>query len=180
MAQAHDRTVKGVGGDLELTRQALADNHQRVIPSSDEALRNLAEDGLAIVHDLAGLTMHDYRRANHATAKGVADGLVAQAHAQDGNLAGKAADQLDADPSSLRHAWSGGDDDALWLERGNFIQRDLVVALHFKGAAQLAQRLRKVVGKRVLVVNQQYHRISEKYTSTRSSLSAPAILPSLT
>src|SRR3989442_10240002 len=138
-----------------------------MIPSSDEALRNLAENGLAIVHDLAGLTMHDYRRADHAAAKGVADGLVAQAHAQDGDFSGKAADQLDADPSFLRLARPGGDDDALWLERGNFIQRDLVVAPHFKGAAQLAQRLRKVVGKRVVVVDQQYHGTSEKFTSTR-------------
>src|SRR5207245_11420405 len=158
MAQAHDRTVRGVGGDLELARQALAVNHQRVIPSSDEALRNLAEDGLAIVHDLAGLTVHDYRRANHATAKGVADGLVAQAHAQDGNFASKAADQLNADPSFLRLARPGGDDDALWLERGNSIQRDLVVAPHVKGGPRLDQRPRTQTGTRAALVDEQHPR----------------------
>src|SRR2546427_8635416 len=112
-----------------------------MIPSSDEALRNLAEDGLAIVHDLAGLTMHDYRRADHAAAKGVADGLVAQAHAQDGDFSGKAADQLDADPSFLRLSRPRGDDAALLRERGHFIQRDLVVLPSFKGACPRAHKL---------------------------------------
>src|SRR4029077_14507404 len=41
--------------------------------------------------------------------------------------------------------------------RGNFFHRNLVVAMQFHVAAQLAQVLRQVVGKRIVVVEEQDH-----------------------
>ena len=108
--------------------------------------------------DAAGLAVHQLGRAHDAAAEGLADGLMAEANAEQRHLAGKAADHVDADAGILRLARTGRDDDAIGLARGDFIERDLVVAAHFELLPQLAEVLRQVVGEGVVVIDQQDHR----------------------
>jgi len=76
VAQAHDDAI-GFRGDFELIRKRFFLDNQRVIARGGEILRQILEDRLVVVVDAAGLAVHDFRRADYAPAKGVADRLVA-------------------------------------------------------------------------------------------------------
>src|SRR6266540_530400 len=80
---------------------------------------------------------------------GLADALVAEADAEDRQLAGEALDRLDADAGLFRRTRPGRDDDALRRHLVDILDRDLVVAKHLDLGAQLAQVLVEVVGEAV-------------------------------
>lgn len=105
--------------------------------------------------DRAGLAVHHLAGANHITAKGLTDGLVAQADAEDRQLAGEVQDGLDGDPGLARRARARGDDDALGLEGFDLGDGHFIVANDLDLGAQLAQVLDDVVGKGVVVVDHQ-------------------------
>src|SRR5208282_1717461 len=101
MPQSHDYPVPiaiATGGrDLQLVRQVLLLHNQRVIARSSHRRRDAAEDGLAVVLDGAGLAVHQRASADDLPAESLADGLVAEAHAQHRGAPGKMPDQFDAD-----------------------------------------------------------------------------------
>ncbi len=130
---------------------------QRVIARGHKILRQFLEYRFVVVMDAAGLAVHDFRRANHFPSKRVSDGLVPQAHAQDGNLPREAPDHVDANARIFRRARPRRNHDALRLFRGDFVERNLVVAMHLQLPAQLAEKLREVIGERVVVVEKQNH-----------------------
>src|SRR4051812_16469661 len=113
-----------------------------------EILRQLAEEVFLVVMNAAGLAVHQLWRANHACAKGIADGLVPETHAQQRHFASEAPDHLHADTGLLRNARTWRDHDALRLHRRDFIERDLIVAAHFQLFTKLAEKLSQVVGER--------------------------------
>ncbi len=76
VAQAHDGAVAGLGGTLQLAGQAFPLDDERVVARGGEPLGELAENGLAVVQDFAGLAVHDFARADYPAAKGIADCLV--------------------------------------------------------------------------------------------------------
>ena len=51
--------------------------------------------------------MHEVAGADYAASEGFADGLVPEAHAEDGHIAGEVADQVDADAGFVRCAGAG-------------------------------------------------------------------------
>ena len=86
------------------------------------------EDGPAVVLDVAGFAVHQLRRADDVAAKGRADGLMAEADAEDRHLAGHVADEVDGDAGFLRRAGAGGEDDAVRVQGFDLFGRELVVA----------------------------------------------------
>src|SRR6185312_5464410 len=92
VSQAHDQAVVGLGGDLEATRKRGPLDDQRVITRGREAGRDVLENALAAVADLAEFAMHRDRPADDLAAEGLPDGLVAEADAEDGDLAGGSLD----------------------------------------------------------------------------------------
>src|SRR5208282_3731918 len=65
--------------------------------------------------------------------------------------------QLHGNPGFLRSAWTGGNYNALGLPADNFVDGNLIVAMHFERTTQFAQVLGQVVGERIVVVQQQNH-----------------------
>src|SRR4029077_14153540 len=155
MPKAHDCAVVGFGGYFELARERFALDYQRMIARPLKFLRQAAKNGFAVVRDTAGLAVHYFTRTNHTPAKRRSDRLMAQAHTKNRNFAGEALDQRNADSRFLRRAWPGRNHDALRPHFVDFVERDAAVAAHFELLPHLTKVLREVIGKRVVVVEQQ-------------------------
>jgi hypothetical protein len=82
VAQAHDRAVLQPGGDFQAGGQRGAFDDQRMIARGLEGRGQAAEHALSLVVHGAHLAVHDLAGAHHLAAEGLADGLVAEAHAQ--------------------------------------------------------------------------------------------------
>jgi hypothetical protein len=104
--------------------------------------------------------------ADDAAAEGLADGLMSEANAQQWSLAGKVADQRDADPGFVRSARSRRDDNSLWLHCFDFVDRDLIVSADLDVFPQLSQILDQVVGERIVIIEDEDHVAAPDYEST--------------
>ena len=106
---------------------------------------------------VAGLAVHQLGRADHVAAKGRADGLVAEADAENRNLAGHVADEVDGDAGLLRRAGAGREEDAVRVQGFDLVRGQLVVAADDDVGAELAHVLDEVVGEGVVVVEDEDH-----------------------
>src|SRR5437016_892460 len=128
-----------------------------MVARGGEGIRQLAENILAVVMDPARFAMEEFRSADDFAAERSANGLVAKAYTENGEFPGEALDQLHGNARLLGRAWSRRDYDALRISPDNLFHRNLVVAMYFDVATQLAEILREVVGKRIVVVEKQNH-----------------------
>ncbi len=97
VAHAHDFVdvaVRGLGpgGDVQAIRGGGFVDDQGMIAHHGEGAGQAGEYALPPVVDLGGLTVHDVPGADDVSAEGLADALVAQADAQDRDLAGETFD----------------------------------------------------------------------------------------
>ena len=107
--------------------------------------------------DLARFAMEEFRCADDFAAECSTNGLMAEAHTEDRKFSGQALDQLDGNARLLRRARSGRNYDALRFPADDFFDGDFVVSVHFDLATEFAEILRKVVGKGIVVVEQENH-----------------------
>src|SRR5439155_15427577 len=157
MPHTHDDAVIGLRGDRKLAGQGFALDDQGMIASRGKGIREFPKDILTVVMNLARLAVEKFRRANHFSTERRTDRLVSEANAKDREFSGKPPNQLDADSRVLWCAWSRRNHDAFGLAARNFLHGNLVVAMHFDIAAQLAEILRQVIRKRVVVIEQKNH-----------------------
>ena len=99
--------------------------------------------------------MHQPFGVGDRRAEGGADGLMAQAHAQNGDLGPQDFYRVDEDPRVLRPAGAGGEDDPLRGQGFDLRNGQLVVADNLDVRLNGANQLVEVVGKAVVVVNEQ-------------------------
>src|ERR1700693_6084727 len=109
-----------------------------MIAGGIERIRELATDAAPVVVDRRRFAVHDPRRAHDRAAEGGADRLMAEADAENRNLAGETLDEGHRNAGLLRRAWTGGDDDALRAVLGDLGKRDGVVPPHVDVGAELA------------------------------------------
>ena len=168
MSQAHDDArailIARPRADFEIARQAVFGDDQRMIAGRGHWRSEAAEDGLAIVLNLAGFAVHQVLRANHLAAKSCANRLVSETDAEQRHivlvlvLAREMADQFDADAGFLRSTGSGGNDDALRVHRLDLADGHFVVAANLNLGAQFAKVLDEVIGERIVVIEDEDHR----------------------
>src|SRR5579864_7210393 len=156
VAQAHDGASAvffgGPGADFQLGGQIFFFHDKRMIAGGRHRHRQTLKDGFVVVHDRAGLAVHDMTGTNDIAAEGFADRLVTEADAEHWDFSREVADQVDADARLMRRAWAGRDDDALGTHALNFVHGNLVVAAHLDLCAQFAEVLDQVVGEGIVVV----------------------------
>jgi len=162
MAQAHDdgsiAVVRGgAGGDDEVGGQGLLGDDQRVVAGAGEGRFQALEDALAVMIDRAGLAVHQVRGADHLAAEGLADGLMAEADAEDGDFAGHVTDERHQNAGLARRAGTGREQDAVGAECFDLLNGQLVVAMDFHLGTQFSKVLDEVVGKGIVVVENEYH-----------------------
>ena len=127
VAQAHDFALGGFGGDFERGGEGLALDEQGVVARGFEGIGQAGEDAGAVVQDGRGLSVHEPASADDVAAEDVADALVAEANAEQRGGGAETSDDFVADAGFVRRARTGGDADALRLERGDFVGGDFVV-----------------------------------------------------
>ena len=161
VTQSHDdaRAVRfsRFRADLELGRQAFFGHDERVISGRGHGLGRVAEERLAIVFDLAGFAVHKLMGPDHVTPECRANRLMSQADAQHRKLAGKVPDQINADAGLLRRTGAGRDNDAVRTHGFDLRRNDLVIAAHLYLLPQFSQLLHQVVGKGIVVIENEYH-----------------------
>ncbi len=172
VAEAHDDAVGGFGGDFEAARQRAAFHDERMVARSFEILREAAKNRSAVVVNFAGFAVHDFFRADDFAAERVADGLMAEANAENGNFSGETLDDGHAQAGFARRAGAGRNNDALGTHARDFVESDFVVAADGEFLPQLAEVLRQVVGEGVVVVEQQEHfrKRDAKFSRTLNSI----------
>src|SRR5690606_34010367 len=116
VAHAHDLLDAAIGifgpcSDFEAVGQAFLLDHQRVVASGIEGVRQAAEHTLPAMVDGGYLAVHDAPGANDPATEGGADGLVAEADAEQRNAAGEVFYRGDGNTRLIGRAGAGRDHD---------------------------------------------------------------------
>ena len=153
----HDQGVGRFRCHFKILREVFAIDDERVIARRPERPVDAVEDTCAGLPDFGELAVHRNRRPDHAAAKSLADGLVAEADAKDRNVRGGALDQIEADAGLVGRAWTGRQHDGVGVAREHVIDADLIIAMDIDLRPQAAQVMDEVEGEAVIVVDQQDH-----------------------
>ena len=130
--------------------------------------------GIQLRHAL--LAVHQLPGKGHGSAERFADGLVPQADAQNREPPAQLPDHLDADACIFRPAGAGGEDNARRVQRGNLFHRHGVVADDPDVRFQRTDELVQVIGKAVIVIDQQDHASSASSACSMARTTAFALL----
>jgi hypothetical protein len=101
--------------------------------------------------------MHEPASAHDISAKNMADALMAEANTQDRNALTKGANHVTADASFLWRARAWGDTNVIGPLFSDLFQSDLIIPMDLHLRAHLAKVLDEVVGKGVVIVDDQKH-----------------------
>src|SRR6478672_3481730 len=153
VANAHDVAVVGPCRDFETLRQRLAVDHERVIARRDEWIRQVPENAAAVMPNGRSLAVHELARVHDASTESLSYALVAEAHAEERNLACEAFDKRHRNARLVGRAGSRGNHDTLGLHSRDIVDRDLVISTYDNLFAELAEILDEVVGKGIVVVD---------------------------
>ena len=120
--------------------------------------------------------MHEFFRVGHHAAEGLADGLVTQAHPQDGEFARQLPRRGLAHPRIRGPAGAGREDQVAGVHPADVLHRHGIVAHHLNIRVQAPHQLVQVVRKAVVVVDEQDHRSLSFWASSRARTTAWALL----
>src|SRR3954463_13144745 len=156
MLRRHHEAVLRPRGELELRRQVVALDDQRVVARRFEWHRDALEDAVPLVIHERSLSMHR-RRPVHGASRSQADRLVAEAHAEQRGRGRQQIEQFRERPGVTRMPRPGRQHDGVGLHRNELLGR-LHVGLHDDGRSPEAlDQLDEVVRERVVVVDNEDH-----------------------
>src|SRR5580700_674364 len=98
------------------------------------------------------------RSAHHIAAKSRANSLMPKANSEHRHFAREMPNQINADAGVLRRARTGRNHNALRLHRFNVTHTDLIVAADLNLRTEFPEILNQVIGKRVVVVENEDHK----------------------
>ena len=124
-----------------------------------ERIGQIREHTGPVMSHRRSLAMHQAGRRIDVAAKNCADTLMAEAHAENRFLGTELANEFVANASVFGSSRSGRNADPLRIERFNFRDRDFIVALHEHVTTEHAKILDEIVGKRIVVIDDQEHRV---------------------
>ena len=159
VADAHDRAVGRRRRDLEAVGHAVGRDGEGVVAGRGERRRQAGEDAAPVVLDRRRLAVHQLGRADDGRPVGVGDGLVAEAHAEDGDAAvGELGHRGAGDAGVLRPTRAGRQQHAVGFEGERAGDVELVVAVHDRLRPELAEVLDEVVDEAVVAVDDEHPR----------------------
>ena len=120
--------------------------------------------------------MHEPLGVGDRRAKGGADGLVSQAHPQHGDTVPQGLHGLDEDARVLRPAGAGGENNSFRGQGLDLRDGQLIVADNLDVRLNGPDKLIEIVGKTVVVVDQQNHKSASFRARSKASTTARALL----
>ncbi len=106
VTQAHHLAFRRASAHFQAVRQRLGDD-ERMVASGRQRRRQSAEDALPVVDHRRHFAVHQSPGPHHPPAKGLADGLMPQADAQNRQAGSKALDQGQRDAGVVGRAGAG-------------------------------------------------------------------------
>lgn len=97
VGEAHDFAFGGFGGDFEAGGEGFAFDDEGVVAGGFEGAGEASENILACVEDGRGFAVHEARGTDDIAAVNLANALMAEAHAEDGNFSAEFADRVATD-----------------------------------------------------------------------------------
>ena len=129
MPHSHDLSSFVTGDDLEALRQRIRCSDQRMIARYQGLFRQTLEQRLFGIHlDDALLAVHELLRVLDAAAERLADGLMTEAHAEDGDAAAEPAYHFLADARILRIAGTRRKDDMRGVQSLDLTNGERIIA----------------------------------------------------
>lgn len=173
----HDLPVRRPGGDTQAVRQGVRVRRQGVIPGHRSSLRQVPEQRAAGVKFHLGLfAVHQPPGVGNRPPAGGADGLVAQAHAQNRDTVAQGLYGFDDDARILRPAGAGGENNSFRGQGLDLRDGQLIVADNLDVRLNGPDKLIEIVGKTVVVVDQQNHKSASFRARSKASTTARALL----
>ena len=157
VANAHDFAFVGLGGYLQAIGQSVALDHERMVARRGKRVRHIFEQVLFVVLNRRCFAVHHTVVDDDLGAEGVADALMPEANAKDGDLAAEMPNDIVGRSAFARRTGSGRDKDAVGFERFDAVNGDFIITMDLHGHVHLAQILNEVVGERIVVIQNQHH-----------------------
>lgn len=150
--QGHDLPLVALGGYLQALGETLFGHHPRVVASHGDALGQPRKDGVvAKLRALGGHAVKHVAEVGEPSAKHLADGLMAQAHAEHGLASSIRPYHVEQETSFRRNARAGAEDDLVKLLK--VFEPELVVAPDGHVGTEFLHEVGEVVGEGVVIVD---------------------------
>ena len=176
MPYGHDLADFVARDDLEAIRQAVRCGHKRMIARCHGLFRQTLEQRLVGIHLYnALLAVHELLRVLDAAAEHLADGLMAEAHAKDRDAAAEPAYHFLADARILRIAGPRRKNDVRGIQSLDFADGERVIADNAHIRLDGRRLLEQVIGKRIVIVDQENHYPSTSEARSMAFMTAFAL-----
>ena len=160
VAQGHDFAFGSAGRDRKAGVGGIfiGAHHQGMVTPHAHGIGQPSKQPRAVVHDFRLFAMHDAGAHFYPRAGVQAQQLVAQADAQHGDAGTEAVEKFRAESRIFGAAGAGRDADhgEVWA-CGQVQQGRVIVAAHFGLVAQGIKGLHQIVGKRIVIIDEQKH-----------------------
>src|SRR5258708_5727097 len=157
VAKPHNLALRSLGGDLQIRRESFPPHNQGVISSRFKRIRQTAEDAVSFMYNGGGFPVHKPVGPDDFASENVSNALVPQTNAENRRGGAEPKNQVIADTGIKRRPRSRRDTDSVRMHLANLIQSNLVVAFNDEIRSELAKILDQVVGKGIVIVDDQHH-----------------------
>src|SRR5262249_38110257 len=158
MAHRHDDSIGGTGAHVQLSREALGINDQRMVANGGQRIFYATINGVPLKSKFTKFDVHDGRGANDLSAKRGTDALMAEANSENRCFFSEAGYYFAGNAGLPRSAGSGRNDDLFRFHCCDLFNGNLVVEKYSRLGAKLAQIVVEVIGKGIVVIDQEDHR----------------------
>ena len=168
--QRHDLTFRTVGRDGKFCTPFLRQAHnQRMVTAHTHGVGNARKQPRSVMHDFRNLAVHDTRPDDNLSSAGKTQRLMTKTDAEHRNLRFEQAQHLHAVSGIFRPPWPRRKANHF---QGRVLrhlrQARIVIFDDNRGAPQRVKSLHQIVGKRIVIIDEQEHDLPPKRQGQRA------------
>lgn len=160
--QSHYRAILQLCRDFQTLGQALTVHHKRMVTRCCKRAWQSFKQTFARMLHLSYLAMDDLVAAHNLAAEGLANALMTKANPDQGCARlRRQRDHLKANTRLIRIARPGREHHPSRIERHRVARAKCVIAHNLNICAKFAQIMHQIIGKTVVIIDQQQHVVSQ-------------------